>query len=93
MIGTERGVATMREASSSPREAGVERVTSPARCSGCGAAFETHAWRRLELVERVGPERVREVLTTWPDDVIVEVRRCLCGRALARKARAGSGRE
>jgi hypothetical protein len=61
------------------------RVSSLTQCGGCGAAFEAQAWRALELVERVTPDRVREVLTSW-DETIIEVRRCACGRAIARKA-------
>ena len=34
----------------------------------------------------VGAERVREHVTTWPGVTRIEVRRCRCGRTLARKA-------
>jgi hypothetical protein len=59
-------------------------------CGRCGAAFEEQAWRRLELVERVAAERVRELVTRWPDETGIDVRRCVCGRALARKATAAT---
>jgi hypothetical protein len=40
----------------------------------------------LELLACVAPERVRELVTSWPDDTTIEVRRCACGCELARKA-------
>ena len=61
-------------------------VSASARCGQCGAAFEADAWGQLELVERVVPQRVRELVTIWPDDTSIEVRLCVCGRPLARKA-------
>ena len=43
----------------------------------------------LELVERIDGERVREILTSWPDAAVIEVRRCTCGQVVARKACRG----
>jgi hypothetical protein len=68
----------------------VSRVSSTS-CSQCGAAFEKLAWRKLELVERVALERVRELVTIWPEGTAIEVRLCVCGRPLARKAASESG--
>jgi hypothetical protein len=56
------------------------------KCSHCGAAFDARGWERLELVELVATERVREHVTHWPSGARIEVRRCHCGRTLARKA-------
>ncbi|HEY2512717.1 MAG TPA: hypothetical protein VGI39_17740 [Polyangiaceae bacterium] len=47
--------------------------------------IDARAWRALGLVERVVPERVREHLSTWPSGAEIEIRRCACGQALARK--------
>ena len=60
---------------------------SPARCSRCSVVFGAHGWQSLELVERIGSERVREFVTIWPDDRAIEVRRCACGLPIARVAR------
>jgi DNA-directed RNA polymerase subunit N (RpoN/RPB10) len=68
-----------------PRPA--KTLTSPARCSQCGLAFEANSWHELELVERIADERVRDFVTSWRDDVMIEVRRCTCGRVIARKVR------
>jgi hypothetical protein len=68
------------------REANVGTGMSPAACGRCGLAFAAQAWRELELVERIGSERIREFVTSWPDDTSVEVRRCACGRVTARKS-------
>jgi hypothetical protein len=65
-----------------PEVRGMSRAT----CSQCGLAFAAQAWRELELVERIGSERIREFVTSWPDDTNVEVRRCACGRVTARKS-------
>jgi len=61
-------------------------VNSSTTCCHCGVAFDARAWEGLELVELVGAERVREHVTTWPGVTRIEVRRCRCGRTLARKA-------
>jgi hypothetical protein len=44
-------------------------------------------WSTLEIVERLENDRLLAVVTRWPDGVSVEVRRCVCGRAIARTAR------
>jgi hypothetical protein len=57
-----------------------------AMCSGCGASFDRHAWGALALVESVTAEQVRAHVTSWPARTRIEVRRCRCGRELARTA-------
>jgi hypothetical protein len=44
-------------------------------------------WRGLELLDQIASDRVCEFVTTWPDNVVIEVRRCPCGQVTARKAR------
>lgn len=58
------------------------------RCGSCGAVFDARAWRALELVERIGSERVREFATRWPDEVAIEARQCPCGVVIARRGDA-----
>jgi hypothetical protein len=55
-------------------------------CGGCGASFDRRAWGALPLVEWVTPEQVRAHVTSWPAKTQIEVRRCRCGRELARTA-------
>jgi hypothetical protein len=52
--------------------------------------LEVDLWRELELVERLACERVREIVTAWPDDTTIEVRRCRCGHVIARKSERAS---
>jgi len=66
------------------REPEAVRV-SDTKCSQCGTAFDARRWGGLELVELLATERVREHVTSWPSEARIEVRRCPCGRALARK--------
>jgi hypothetical protein len=70
---------------SSPEPEG-QVVRGSTRCGRCGVALDARAWGGLELVELVAPERVRQHVTIWPGETPIEVRRCGCGRALARKA-------
>jgi hypothetical protein len=42
-------------------------------------------WGKLELVDRMTSERVRQFVRPWPDSEVIEVRSCACGQALARK--------
>jgi hypothetical protein len=65
----------------------MRTLTSPARCSQCGLAFEVDSWRALELVECIAEERVRQFVSIWRDEVTIEARRCTCGRVIARKVR------
>ncbi len=59
-----------------------------ASCSRCGVGCDAQAWREFELVERVASERLQEFVTIWPDDTVIEVRRCACGQVVARKLRS-----
>jgi hypothetical protein len=59
-----------------------------ATCAGCGHAHDAASWRRLELVDRIARERLAAVVTTWPDGISVEVRRCTCGDLMARNRAA-----
>jgi hypothetical protein len=68
------------------RRVSSRSVSSPTACGRCGAPLEAKAWCELELLACVAPERVRELVTSWPDDTSIEVRRCACGCELARKA-------
>jgi hypothetical protein len=53
------------------------------RCPGCGAA---HRFDDLEVVDVIGGEYLRGVVTAWPSGVVVEVRRCAeCRATVARK--------
>jgi hypothetical protein len=54
-------------------------------CNGCGRAHDVAGWRRLELVDRLADERLTQVVTSWQNEVIIEVRRCACGELMARK--------
>jgi hypothetical protein len=54
-------------------------------CGHCGATLPAPVWRELELVDHVTQGRVRAIVTRWPDDAGIEVRRCRCGHPLARK--------
>jgi hypothetical protein len=63
------------------------QLTSPARCSHCGLAFEAESWHALELVERIAQEQVRNFVSIWRDDVTIEARRCTCGCVIARTVR------
>jgi hypothetical protein len=74
----------------SPRATGLVGASDSMKCSQCSAAFDARGWDRLELVELVATERVREHVTHWPTGTRIEVRRCHCGRTLARKAVARS---
>jgi hypothetical protein len=55
-----------------------------ATCHGCGHARDSTEWGRLELVDRLAHERLAAVVTSWPVQVTIEVRRCTCGELMAR---------
>jgi hypothetical protein len=55
-----------------------------APCASCGRAHAISAWRRLELVDRIEQDRLAMVVTSWPLEVAIEVRRCTCGELMAR---------
>ncbi len=81
---------TMPAPLSSPWRVSSRPVCSPTACGRCGAFLEAQAWCELELLARVAPERVRELVTSWPEDTSIEVRRCACGCELARKTTAAA---
>jgi hypothetical protein len=55
-------------------------------CGRCGATLGADSWDALELVEHLSPGNVRALVTRWPGEAGIEVRRCTCGSPLARKA-------
>jgi hypothetical protein len=56
------------------------------RCSRCGVVFDAARWQQLVLLERIGSDHVRTLVTSWRDDVSIEVRTCVsCGDPIARK--------
>ena len=64
------------------------------RCGRCRAEYGEDAWRALECVDRIVAARVRGLVTVWPDDVVVDIRRCrACGGAIARKQPAAQRSE
>jgi hypothetical protein len=63
----------------------VEAPRSAMRCGRCRHEYAPEAWDRLEVVDRILAVRIRGLVTAWPDDVSVEIRRCVsCGGAMAR---------
>jgi hypothetical protein len=72
-IGTERRVA----------QAGARTM----RCGRCRREYAEAVWGSLELVERLVPARIRSMVTSWPDDVAIDIRRChACQGVIARKS-------
>jgi hypothetical protein len=55
-------------------------------CGRCRHEYPAEAWRRLEVVERIGADRIRPLVTSWPNGIAIEIRRCRsCGASIARK--------
>jgi hypothetical protein len=75
----------MPSAGLAARRSEVSPVSDFTECVGCGLAIDAREWRALRFVQLVAPERVREILTSWPSGTRIEVRECACGRTLARK--------
>lgn len=79
-----------REAHDSSRGANVvtldahrtnARPASTARASGssclrCEATYDDDDWEDLAFVERLTAARMREIVQSWPEDRLLEVRRC-----------------
>jgi hypothetical protein len=66
--------------------------TSPAQaathtCNSCGKTYGEAAWRRLSVSERIAAPEVRRHVIHWPEGLLIEVRRCSCGRTIAAKRR------
>jgi hypothetical protein len=60
------------------------------RCARCGYTCPADAWRALPKERTLTRTDVRECVSTWPADAIVEVRACAgCGGQIARRGRAG----
>ena len=73
-------------AGGAPSERTSGRV-APMRCGRCGRGFDDDAWRALDVVERIDGPRLEAIVTAWPEERAVEVRRCTsCGTAIARTA-------
>ncbi len=70
-----------------PPTPGHDRDARPVAltCGGCSKTYGEAAWRALPVSERIGAPEVRRVLSKWPDGLVVEVRRCGCGRTIAAK--------
>ena len=60
-----------------------ERTTE---CGRCGRAYERAAWEALRVVERLGHDELRDLLSEWPwpAETYLEVRQCRCGGTIAR---------
>jgi hypothetical protein len=57
------------------------------RCGRCRREYAEAVWGSLELVERLVAARIRAMVTSWPDDVAIEIRRCrACQGVIARKS-------
>jgi hypothetical protein len=56
-----------------------------ARCRHCGEVHDVDAWREFELLDQIESERLCALVTSWPDEAVIEVRRCTCGEVAARK--------
>jgi ribosomal protein S27E len=62
------------------------------RCACCGRASPLEAWRALPTMATLTASTLRDYVSAWPADAVVEVRACAgCGRAIAR--RTGARRE
>jgi hypothetical protein len=58
------------------------------RCGRCRQEYGDEAWQRLEVMRHILAPQVRDLVTAWPDDVAIEIRRCgACGAPIARKER------
>ncbi len=67
----------------------ASRPSSTLTCGACCKTYDEAAWRALAVSERIEPPEVRRVLSHWPDDLLIEVRRCKgCGRTIAAKRNA-----
>jgi hypothetical protein len=71
------------------RSPGLEVMIKLTTCARCGRSFEVDAWSDLELVQRIGAERVWALVTRWPSEKAIEVRRCGCGFDMGRMVTEG----
>jgi hypothetical protein len=66
------------------RPATTERLIA---CGQCRLTYRSTALRKLELVEVLDSNCVRQVLSDWPSGHSIEVRRCKrCGGEIARES-------
>ena len=66
---------------------------APARCGRCGRAYDDGEWRALDVLDRIEGRRLEAIVTAWPLERSVEVRRCAaCGNSIARTAGRGRAR-
>jgi hypothetical protein len=55
-------------------------------CGGCGASYDTRAWEALESCGALAADAVKDVVTTWPESAVIDLRRCSrCRMVLARR--------
>jgi hypothetical protein len=56
------------------------------RCGRCRREYALDSWERLELIEWMVADTIRRLVTSWPREVAIEIRRCsVCGALIARK--------
>ncbi len=55
----------------------------PRKCARCGRAHSAADFNDLPLNERLLGDDVRKSVLDWPEEQVVEVRRCVCGALLA----------
>jgi hypothetical protein len=56
------------------------------RCTSCSRTWPLEAWRALPTMATLTASKLRDYVSAWPADTVVEVRACLgCGRAIARR--------
>jgi hypothetical protein len=48
--------------------------------------FTGQAWLALPLTDTLTPSAISEHVVRWPATQSIEIRRCRCGRGIARKA-------
>ena len=60
-------------------------MSTHTRCALCGSAFDAAAWAALDLLETLGSSVIANHTVAWPAGATIEIRRCTCGRSLARK--------
>jgi hypothetical protein len=57
-----------------------------AACGSCPLTFTGQAWLALPLAGTLTPSAISEHVARWPATQSIEIRRCRCGRSIARKA-------
>lgn len=59
---------------------------SVVRCSSCPRTWPLDAWRALPTMATLTASNLRDYVSAWPSDTVIEVRACAgCGRAIARR--------